>query len=55
MKGHEVAVQLWLDEKDGSLRQVVLTGLVVATDAPETVRRLTLDNLNEPLEISVPE
>ena len=54
-EGTEVAVQLWLDEKDGSLRQVVLTGLVVATDAPETVRRLTLDNLNEPLEISVPE
>lgn len=54
-EGLVVAVQLSLDEKDGSLRQVILTGPVLATDAPETVRRLALDNLNEPVDISAPE
>ena len=54
-EGHEVPVELWLGEKGGTLRQVVLTGPVLSTDAPETVRRLTLDNLNEPVDISVPE
>ena len=54
-EGLEVAVQLSLDEKDGFLRQVVLTGPVLATDAPETVRRLALDNLNEPVDISAHE
>ena len=54
-EGLDVAVELWLDEKDGTLRQVVLTGPVLSTDAPETVRRLTLDNLNEPVDISIPE
>ena len=54
-EGLEVEVELSLDEKDGSLRQVVLTGPVLATDAPETVRQLTLDNLNKPVDISIPE
>ena len=54
-EGLDVAAQLWLDEKDGSLRQVILTGPVLSTDAAGTVRRLALDNLNEPVDITVPE
>ena len=33
----------------------VLRVAVLPTDAAETVRRLTLDNLNEPVDISIPE
>ena len=55
-EGLEVAVRLWLDEKDGqSLKRVVLAGPVLSTDSDETVRRLTLDDLNEPVDISIPE
>ncbi|SUZ94929.1 uncharacterized protein METZ01_LOCUS47783 [marine metagenome] len=52
-EGFPVELELWL-ERDGLLRQVLIVGQVVATDDPDTVRKLTLDNINQPVEIEPP-
>ncbi len=52
-EGFPVELELWL-ERDGLLRQVLIIGRVVATDGPDTVRKLTLDNINQPVEIEPP-
>ena len=48
-----VELEVWLD-LNGLLRQVLIVGRVVPTDAPDTVRRLTLENINQPVEINPP-
>lgn len=53
--GFNVQLELWLDRSDGLLRQVLITGQVVATDIPEVVRLLTLSDFNLPVDISPPE
>ena len=52
-EGLPVELEFWL-EPGGLLRQVLIIGQVVATDAPDTVRKLTLDNINQPVEIEPP-
>ena len=52
-KGFPVELELWLDQ-DGLLRQALIIGRVVATDIPETVRKLTLENINQPVVIEPP-
>ena len=52
-EGCPVELEFWL-EPDGLLRQVLIIGRVVATDGPDTVRKLTLDNINQPVEIEPP-
>ena len=52
-EGFPVELEFWL-EPGGQLRQVLIIGQVVATDAPDTVRKLTLDNINQPVEIEPP-
>jgi ACT domain-containing protein len=46
-------LEFWLDQ-DGLLQQVLIIGRVVATDIPETVRKLTLENINQPVTIEPP-
>ena len=50
-----IPVQIWLGEEDGRLRQVELTGELVADDHPDTVRVVALEFLDAPPEIEEPE
>ncbi len=50
----DVGVELWLDHPQALLRQAVITGKVVASDVPEAVRRLTLEDINAPVDITPP-
>ena len=49
-----VELELWLDRESGLLWQVRITGQVVSTDMPETVRLLRLSAFNAPVTISPP-
>lgn len=52
-EGFPVVLDLWL-ERNGLLRQVDIIGRVVPTDDVNTVRRLTLDDINQPVDINPP-
>lgn len=52
--GLEVSLDLWLEQSTNMLQQVLISGRVIATDEPDTVRKLTLDDINLPVEISAP-
>lgn len=52
-EGFSVGLDLWL-ERDGLLRQVHIVGRVIPTDDLNTVRRLTLDDINQPVTINPP-
>ena len=54
-KGFEVELELWVDRSDYLLRQVVMSGQLVDTDEITTVRVLTLENVDVPVEIVRPE
>ncbi len=54
-EGFEVVLMLWLDQDDDLLRRVLITGQVVPSDIPGTVRLLTLEDINLPVDITVPE
>ena len=49
-----VGLELWLDQSQGLLQQVLIVGRVMPTDDVDTVRRLTLDDINQPVEINSP-
>ena len=53
--GFRVILDLWLEQSTNLLRQVLISGMVIDTDEPGTVRLLTLDDFNLPVEISAPE
>ena len=50
----DVGLELWLDWPHALLRQAMITGKVVPSDIPEAVRRLTLDDINLPVDIKPP-
>ena len=50
-----IRVELWVNKADGRLRQVQLTGPLVAGDLPDTVRVVRLKTLVEVPEIEAPE
>ena len=50
----DVSLELWLDHPQALLRQARITGKVVASDVPEAVRRLTLEDINAPVDITPP-
>jgi hypothetical protein len=50
-----IPVELWVDKADGSLRQVRLTGPLVADDLADTVRVVQLKALEEAPEIEAPD
>ena len=52
--GFDVRLELWLTNPGNLLLQVLISGKVVPTDEPGTVRRLTLDEINVPVEINPP-
>ena len=53
-EGFPVELELWLDLASGLLLQARITGQVVATDVPGTVRLLRLREFNVPVSISPP-
>lgn len=53
-KDFTVGLELWLDRSQGLLQQVLIVGRVIPTDEEDTVRRLTLDDINQPVEINPP-
>ncbi|MCY3748450.1 MAG: LppX_LprAFG lipoprotein [Chloroflexi bacterium] len=53
--GHPVDLTLWLDPEEAVLRQVRIKGQILAEDAPETSRLITLEDINVPVEIELPD
>lgn len=54
-EGFPVGLELWLDRSDGLLRQVHIVGRVIPTDDENTLRQLTLDEINRPVVINPPD
>ena len=54
-EGLEVQLELWLDREAALLRRVLITGPVLTGDIPETVRLLSIDDINVPVDIAAPE
>ena len=53
-EGFPVSLELWLDQSQGLLQKVLIVGRVVPTDDTDTVRELTLKDINQPVNIEVP-
>ena len=53
--GHTVALTLWIDEAEHTLRQVRIAGQVYDDDAPETTRLLTIEGADLPVDIQLPD
>ena len=53
-EGFPVGLELWLDQSQGLLQKVLIVGRVVPTDDTDTVRELTLKDINQPVNIEVP-
>ena len=52
--GFSVALEVWVEKDTGALRQALITGQVVATDVVDAQRKLTLDDINQPVTIKPP-
>ncbi|MDA0735053.1 MAG: LppX_LprAFG lipoprotein [Chloroflexi bacterium] len=52
--GFDIDLELLVDREQGLLLQVMITGQMITSDALKTVRVLTLDAIDAPVEISVP-
>lgn len=53
--GNPVTLTFWIDPAEAVLRQFRLAGQIYDEDAPETTRLLTIENINEPVDIQLPE
>jgi len=53
-EGFPVGLELWLDQSQGLLQKVLIVGRVVPMDDTDTVRELTLRDINRPVNIEVP-
>ncbi len=53
-EGFPVGLELWLDQSRGLLQKVLIVGKVVPMDDTDTVRELTLRDINQPVNIEVP-
>ena len=52
--GHNVALEIWLEQGSGVLRRATITGRVTGDDIAEAQRVLTLDDVNRPITITPP-
>ena len=48
-------LELWLDRSEGLLLQALITGHVMDSDDADTVRLLTLKDIDIPVDITLPE
>ena len=53
--GHEITLTMWVDKSEKVLRQLRLAGQIYDDDAPETTRLITLDDINVPVDIELPD
>ena len=53
--GHEVNLNLWIEEADNALKQIRIAGRIYNDDAPETVRVLSIDGIDVPVDIQLPD
>ena len=53
--GHPIALTLWIDEVDHTLRQLRIAGQIWDDDAPETTRLLIIRGVNVPVDIQLPD
>ena len=53
--GNPIALTLWVDEAEQELRQVRLAGQVYNDDGPETTRLLSIEDINVPVDIELPD
>ena len=53
--GHAVDLNLWIEETGHALKQIRITGQIYDDDAPETVRLLTIDGIDVPVDIQLPD
>ena len=53
--GYAVELAFWVNESDHELRQIRIAGQIFDDDAPETVRFLTIDDINAPVDIQLPD
>ena len=53
--GHTVTLTLWIDEAEHFLRQLRIAGQLYDDDGPETTRLVTIDGINVPVEIELPD
>ena len=54
-QGYSVGLDLWVEESQGLVLQVLITGQVMSADVPEAARLLTFDAFDEPVDIAPPE
>ena len=52
--GYDVALEIWLEQAGGVMRQATITGQVTGDDAPDAQRVLTLNDINRPITITPP-
>ena len=53
--GHAVALTLWIDEAEHTLRQIRIAGQIYDDDAPETTRLLIIEEIDLPIDIQLPD
>ena len=53
--GHTVDLTLWIDEAGHLLQQIRIAGQIYDDDAPETVRLLTIEGIDLPVDIQLPD
>ena len=53
--GHTVTLTLWIDEAEHFLRQLRIAGQLYDDDGPETTRLVTIDGIDVPVEIELPD
>ena len=53
--GHVVGLSLWVDESALTLRVVGINGQVYNSDSPDTSRIMTIEAINIPIDIQVPD
>ena len=53
--GHTVDLTLWIDEAEHTLRRIRIAGQIYDDDGPETIRLLTIEGVDLPVDIQLPD
>ena len=54
VSGHPIALSLWIDESEHTLRRLRIDGQIFDDDAPETTRLINFVDVNAPVDIQLP-
>ncbi len=53
-EGYPVMLEMWMEQRNGTLLKATITGQVTNEDVPDAMRVLTFDNINQPVTIEPP-